>query len=320
MKKTLSFEQPIALLQQQLQQLQSKTDLDPKTLKEHINSIKKAIDKQKKEIFNNLTPWQIVELARHPERPQTLDIINGLVDQFTPLKGDRHGTECSATIGGLGYIGERPCMIIGQQKGRTTEERIQHHFGMAQPEGYRKALRLMQLAEKFSMPIITLIDTPGAYPGIQAEMNNQSEAIARNLYEMAKLKTPLITVVIGEGMSGGALAIGMGDINLMCQYAIYSVISPEGCASILWKDSQYKEVAAKAMQLTAQDLIKHQLIDGIINEPLGGAHYDAQTFISTLKTSLIHHIDHLNAKDTDTLVANRRSKYRALTQPIHDHA
>ncbi|MGC6404548.1 MAG: acetyl-CoA carboxylase carboxyltransferase subunit alpha [Candidatus Comchoanobacterales bacterium] len=320
MEKALSFEKPIQTLQIQLNQLQLQSHQENTKVDQHIKCIEEAITEEKKRIFNNLTPWQIVELARHPHRPQTLDIIDKLVTQFTPLKGDRHGSECPATIGGMGYISGRPCMIIGQQKGRTTEERIMHNFGMAQPEGYRKALRLMKLAEKFNLPVVTLIDTPGAYPGIAAEMNNQSEAIARNLFEMAQLKTPLISIVIGEGMSGGALALGMGDINLMCQYAIYSVISPEGCASILWKDSQKKELAAKAMQLTAPDLYQHNLIDGIIEEPLGGGHYDPNAMVLRIQEAIVGHLDQLNQQPRQKLVANRRQKYRMLTQTQHECA
>ena len=270
----LDFEQPIAELEDKIEALESvKDDAD---IAKEMDSLKLKSELLTKKIFTSLSDWQISQLARHPQRLYTLDYIENIFDEFIELHGDRAFSNDHALVGGIAKIDDFDFMFIGQQKGRSTKEKIFHNFGMTRPEGYRKALRLMKMAEKFSLPIISFIDTPGAYPGIGAEERGQSEAIARNLFEMSTLKTPIIAVVIGEGGSGGALAIGLSDITMMFEYSIYSVISPEGCASILYKDASKANIAAESLKMTSKHLKKNKLIDKIIPEPLGGIHRDPE--------------------------------------------
>ena len=302
----LDFEQPIADLEGKIEALcniKDKVDIV-----EEMEALKSKSAALTKKIFSSLDDWQISQLARHPKRLYTLDYINEVFDEFTELHGDRAYADDHAIIGGIVKLDGKPVMFIGQQKGRTTQEKLKHNFGMPRPEGYRKALRLMKLAEKFSMPIITFIDTPGAYPGIGAEERGQSEAIARNLFEMSTLKTPIISVVIGEGGSGGALAIGVADTMMMFEYSIYSVISPEGCASILYKDAAKANIAAESLKLTSEHLKKEGLIDEIIAEPLGGIHRDPDEAKQLLKTALIEQVSVLGSKSVDTLLQDRQDK------------
>ena len=259
-------------------------------------------------IFSQLTPWQITQLARHPQRPYTLDYINLICTDFNELHGDRMFGDDLAIVGGMARIDGRPVMVIGQQKGRDTKERVRRNYGMPKPEGYRKALRLMRMAERFGMPVVTFIDTPGAYPGISSEERGQSEAIARNLFEMATLRVPIVSIVIGEGGSGGALAIGVCDRLVMLQYSVYSVISPEGCASILWKSADKKEVAADAMGLTAERLSQLKLVDEVLKEPLGGAHRNAEAVAVSVKASLLRHLDTLCALSPEALLVAREKR------------
>ena len=270
----LEFEKPLEELNNKLIQAKELADIDNVDVSKTVRDIERKIQKTKEEIYSNLTSWQKVQLSRHPERPYSLDYINALTDgDFIELHGDRNTKDDKAMIGGWGTIDEQTVMFIGQQKGRNTKERQFRNFGMANPEGYRKALRLMKLAEKFNKPVITLIDTPGAYPGLEAEKRGQGEAIARNIIEMTRLKTPIVCVIIGEGASGGALGIGVGDHVLMLNNSWYSVISPENCSTILWRSWDYKEKAADSLKLTAQDMKKNKLVDKIIKEPLSGAHH-----------------------------------------------
>jgi acetyl-CoA carboxylase carboxyl transferase subunit alpha len=268
------------------------------------------------QIFADLSPWQITQLARHPLRPHTLDYINRIFTDFDELHGDRHYVDDKAIVGGLAYLENRPVMVIGHEKGRKTKEKVERNFGMPQPEGYRKALRLMHLAEDFNLPIFTFIDTAGAYPGIAAEEHNQSEAIARNLYELAGLKTPVICTVIGEGGSGGALALGVGDYVMMLQYSIYSVISPEGCASILWKSAEKAAEAAGALKLNADSLFKQHLIDKVLPEPLGGAHRNVDEMAQHLKTELILQLDQISKKPMDVLLTERYERLMSYGQRV----
>ena len=263
-------------------------------------------------VFSQLEPWQVAQMARHPLRPQTTDYIDLIFTDFDELHGDRHNSCAPAIIGGIARLNGEPVMILGHQKGKRTKEKVYRNFGMARPEEYRKALRLMQLAEKFKLPLITFIDTAGAYPGIGAEERNQSEAIARNLQVMSTLETPIICVVTGEAGSGGALAIGVGDRVIMLQYAIYSVISPEGCASILWKDPSKAADAARAMGITADQILKHGLIDSVLPEPLGGAHRDLPLMASTLKDTLLHEVYQLKALSMSELISRRYEKWMAM--------
>ncbi|MGH8129027.1 MAG: acetyl-CoA carboxylase carboxyltransferase subunit alpha, partial [Gammaproteobacteria bacterium] len=256
-----------------------------------------------------LTQWQITQLARHPQRPYALDYISRLFTDFEQLHGDRAFADDPAIVGGLARLDDRPVMVIGQQKGRETAEKVRRNFGMPRPEGYRKALRLMRMAERFHLPVLTFIDTPGAYPGVGAEERGQSEAIARNLIEMAELRTPVITTVIGEGGSGGALAIGISDWIQMLEYSIYSVISPEGCASILWKDAKKASDAAEALGVGAERLLELKLIDAVLSEPLGGAHRDVEATAQTIKASLIRQLDRVSSPSLDELVAARQSRF-----------
>ena len=304
----LDFEQPIAELEAKIEELRHVTSESEVNIQDEINRLQAKSRQLTTSIFANLTPWQITQLARHPHRPYTLDYANTIFTEFSELHGDRMFADDLAIVGGLARLDERAVMIIGHQKGRDTKERVRRNYGMPKPEGYRKALRMMRLAERFSLPIVTLIDTQGAYPGVGAEERGQSEAIARNLFEMSVLSVPIITVVTGEGGSGGALAIGVCDRLLMLQYSTYSVISPEGCASILWKSQDKKEAAADALNLTADRLGKLGLVDEVIEEPLGGAHRDPLETAQRLKAALVRHLDQLEAVPRDELRAARSAK------------
>ena len=301
----LEFEQPIAELQAKIEELRLVGNDNEINIQEEIERLEGKSRSLTESIFSNLTPWQISQLARHPLRPYTLDYVARIVDDFEELHGDRAYADDHAIVAGLGRIDGRAVMLIGHQKGRDTKEKIERNFGMPRPEGYRKALRLMRLAKRFKVPVITFIDTPGAYPGVGAEERGQSEAIARNLFEMAGLKTPIVATVIGEGGSGGALAIGVADRLLMLQYSTYSVISPEGCASILWKDAEKAPLAAEAMGVTSEHLKDHKLIDEIVPEPLGGGHRDPDAVARNLKAALIGALDTLRETSLDRLLEAR---------------
>jgi acetyl-CoA carboxylase carboxyl transferase subunit alpha len=304
----LDFEQPIAELEAKIDELRHVTNDAGVNLQEELKRLQSKSDQLTRSIFAKLSPWQITQLARHPQRPYTLDYLQHAFTEFEELHGDRMFADDQALIGGLARLGGRPVVVIGHQKGRDTKERVRRNYGMPKPEGYRKALRLMRLAERFGLPLVTFIDTPGAYPGLESEERGQSEAIARNLFEMARLRTPIVSVVIGEGGSGGALAIGVCDRLLMLQYSTYSVISPEGCASILWKSADKKEAAAEAMGLTADRLQKLGLIDELVPEPLGGAHRDVGVTCATLGTALARQVEALAAKPIDVLLAERQRR------------
>jgi len=302
----LDFEQPIAELEDKIDALESvKDDAD---IAKEMDSLKLKSELLTKKIFTSLSDWQISQLARHPQRLYTLDYIENIFDEFTELHGDRAFSNDHSLVGGIAKIDDFDFMFIGQQKGRSTKEKIFHNFGMTRPEGYRKALRLMKMAEKFSLPVISFIDTPGAYPGIGAEERGQSEAIARNLFEMSTLKTPIIAVVIGEGGSGGALAIGLSDITMMFEYSIYSVISPEGCASILYKDASKANIAAESLKMTSKHLKKNKLIDKVIPEPLGGIHRDPEKSCNFLKKALIKELKSLQDVSIEELLRERHKK------------
>ncbi|HVT34088.1 MAG TPA: acetyl-CoA carboxylase carboxyltransferase subunit alpha [Nevskiaceae bacterium] len=301
----LDFEQPIAELQQKIEELRFATSGSGVNLTEEISRLEQKSRQLTEDIFSRLTPWQVAQLARHPQRPYALDYIKTLFTEWEELHGDRNLDDDAAIVGGLARLDGRACLVIGQQKGRDAKERVFRNFGMPKPEGYRKALRLMKLAEKFNLPILTFIDTPGAYPGISAEERNQSEAIARNLLELSKLRTPVLATVIGEGGSGGALAIGVADHVMMLQYSIYSVISPEGCASILFKNAGRAPEAAEAMRVTASDLYEQRLIDEVIPEPLGGAHRDSAAMMNTLKQKLTTNLERLRHTPMTKLLTTR---------------
>lgn len=302
----LDFEQPIAELEAQIEGLQAAHDAnDALDISKELTALENKNKKLSEDIYGSLTAWQISQLARHPQRPYTLDYIQGIFTDFEELHGDRAYADDPAIVGGLARFEGQPVMVIGHQKGRDVKERQYRNFGMPRPEGYRKALRLFRLAEKFSIPIITLIDTPGAYPGIGAEERGQSEAIARNLYVMAELKTPIIGVIIGEGGSGGALALGVVDQLLMLQYGTYSVISPEGCASILYKSADKASVAAESLAITADRLKALGLVDRIIPEPLGGSHRDQEAVMTTLRAALKEELTKLKSKSTKVLLVSR---------------
>jgi len=301
----LDFEQPIAELEAKIEELRHVTSDSEVNIQEEISRLQAKSRQLTTSIFASLTPWQITQLARHPQRPYTLDYVASICTEFGELHGDRMFADDQAIVGGLGRMEGRPVMIIGHQKGRDTKERVRRNYGMPKPEGYRKALRLMRLAERFGLPLITLIDTQGAYPGVGAEERGQSEAIARNLFEMSVLSVPIVTVVTGEGGSGGALAIGVCDRLLMLQYSTYSVISPEGCASILWKSQEKKEAAAEALNMTADRLGKLGLVDEVIEEPLGAAHRDPAATSASLKAALLKHLGELESVPRDELRAAR---------------
>jgi acetyl-CoA carboxylase carboxyl transferase subunit alpha len=312
--KFLDFEQPIAELEAKIEELRYVGDDSEININEEVARLKAKSESQTKNIFAKLSPWQIARVARHESRPYTLDYLKIIAPDFQELHGDRMYADDPAIIGGIGRINGRAVMFIGHQKGRDTKERVRRNYGMPKPEGYRKAQRLMRMAEKFSMPIVTLIDTPGAYPGVGAEERGQSEAIASSLYLMAGLKTPMISVVIGEGGSGGALAIGVGDRLLMLQYSIYSVISPEGCASILWKSAERAEEAAESMRITADSLNKFGLVDEVLEEPLGGAHRSPKDAAEVLRNALIKNLDELEALSTEQLLEERQRRLASFGQ------
>lgn len=308
----LEFEKPIANLELKLQEMKDLAKSRNIDLSADINSLEEKIQALKKEIFQNLTRWQRVQLSRHVDRPYALDYIYEITNDFVEIHGDRNVGDDKAMIGGLGDIDGRSVMFIGQQKGRNTKQRQERNFGMANPEGYRKALRLMKMAEKFGKPIVTLIDTPGAFPGIEAEERGQGEAIARNLKEMFNLKVPVICIIIGEGASGGALGIAIGDKVFMLENTWYSVISPESCSSILWRSWDYKEQAAEALKLTATDMLKNNLIDGIISEPLGGAHKNLKAMANTLKSTILEAIKELDQVTPESRMEQRIEKFCAM--------
>jgi acetyl-CoA carboxylase carboxyl transferase subunit alpha len=310
-REYLDFERPLAELQQKIEelcQLQSEGDI---SITEEVKKLREKLDAMTRSVFSKLTPQQIVQMARHPNRPHSKDYINAIFTDFDEMHGDRHFARASALIGGMARLDGQSVMVLGQQKGRSTKEKVDRNFGMLKPEGFRKALRLMKLAEKFSLPVITFIDTPGAYPGIGAEERNQSEAIARNLLEMSQLKVPILCVVIGEGCSGGALGIGVGDRIIMLQYSYYSVISPEGCASILWKSAERAADAADALGLTAQSLQKNKLIDEVLEEPLGGAHCDLELMSERIKQSLLTNLETCKQLSLDEMLQNRYDYWMA---------
>jgi len=308
----LDFEKPVLELEQKIQEMREHASAQGLDARDELEDLERKADTLRREIYANLTPFQRVQLARHPRRPYALDYIERCFTDWTELHGDRHFADDPAVIGGPAFLEGRPVMVIGQQKGRDTKENLLRRFGMANPEGYRKALRLMQTADRFRMPIVTLVDTPGAYPGLGAEERGQAEAIAVNLREMARLGVPVITVVIGEGGSGGALALAVSDVVLMFENSIYSVISPEGCASILWRDGKKSPVAAEALKLTASDLERLRVVDGVLPEPLGGAHRDPATAAATLKAAVLRHLDDLGGVPPLRLVEGRLQKFRGM--------
>lgn len=308
----LDFEQPIADLENKIKELSELSITDDDVLSPEIKRLEKRVDELRKSIFTNLTRWQRVQLARHPDRPYTLDYIYKITENFVEIHGDRYHSDDKAIVGGLATIDGQSVVIMGHQKGRDTKSRQFRNFGMANPEGYRKAYRLMKLGEKFDIPVITLLDTPGAYPGLEAEERGQAEAIAKNLKMMATLKVPIISVVIGEGASGGAIGIGMGNEVFMMENTWYSVISPESCSSILWKTWDYKEQAASVLKLTAEDLNEMNVIDGIIKEPLGGAHRNPDKAAEAVKKKLLASLKRLKKMSPEELVENRIEKYSKM--------
>ncbi|MDA3921454.1 MAG: acetyl-CoA carboxylase carboxyltransferase subunit alpha [Salinisphaera sp.] len=305
----LAFEQPISELQQKIEELRFVADDSEVNLSEEITRLEGKQRGLTEQIFSKLSTWQVAQMARHPLRPYTQDYIDGVFTDFVELHGDRTYADDPAIIGGIARLAGHSVMVIGHEKGRDTKEKIHRNFGMPKPEGYRKALRLMKTAERFHMPVLTFIDTPGAYPGIGAEERNQSEAIARNLFEMARLRVPIICTVIGEGGSGGALAVGVGDTLMMLQYSVYSVISPEGCASILWKSADKAEEAAEAMRISSVDLKRLKLVDDVIEEPLGGVHRDPEALMANLKDRLLAQLARLKHMDIDALLEARYQRW-----------
>ncbi len=303
-KSYLDFEQPIADIESKILELEN-SDLDQNQINKEVIDLNESAVKLTEKIYSNLSPWQNVQVARHPERPHFVDYIERITDEFDELHGDRHFSDDRAILGGIGKIGEHKVVIVGHEKGRSTEEKIKHNFGMSQPEGYRKACRLMKLAERFNLPVVTLIDTPGAYPGIDSEERGQSEAIAYNLKVMSSLRTPIIVNIVGEGGSGGALALGVGDHINMMEHATYSVASPEACASIVWRDSEMAAEAAEAMKLSANNIFELKLIDEIIKEPLGGAHRNYNQASLQIKNSIINNLERLNQIPLNELVEKR---------------
>jgi acetyl-CoA carboxylase carboxyl transferase subunit alpha len=310
--KFLDFEQPIAELEAKIDELRYVGDDSEVNINEEVARLKRKSESLTKSIFAKLSPWQVARVARHESRPYTADYLDIICPDFQELHGDRMYADDPAIIGGVGRIDGKAVMIIGHQKGRDTKERVRRNYGMPKPEGYRKAQRLMQLAEKFSLPVVTFIDTPGAYPGVGAEERGQSQAIAQSLYMMAGLKTPIICVVIGEGGSGGALAIGVGDRLLMLQYAVYSVISPEGCASILWKSAEKAEDAAEAMRITASSLSEFGLVDEVLEEPLGGAHRNPKGMAEVIRNAILKSLDELDTVPLEQLLEQRQQRLAAF--------
>ena len=307
----LDFEQPIAELEAKIDELRFVGDDSEVNISEEIERLKSKSASLTRSIFSNLSPWQVAQLARHPQRPHTLDYIAKISPDFQELHGDRMYSDDPAIVGGLGRLDGVPVVLIGHQKGRNTKARVRRNYGMPKPEGYRKALRLMLLAEKFQIPVVTLIDTPGAYPGVGAEERGQSEAIARNLFVMSQLRTPIVSSVIGEGGSGGALAVGLSDSLIMLEYSVYSVISPEGCASILWKSADKAEDAAESMGITSDRLQNLGLVDEVLKEPLGGAHRAPGAMAETLKNAIIANVQRLDALDATELVAQRQVRLKS---------
>ncbi len=310
--KELPFEHHLLELEKKIDELKSLSKAHFIDLSQEIQTLTAKLEKSKAETYSNLTAWQTAQLARHPRRPLTLDYIAALTEDFLELHGGRQWPDDHSIVGGLARFQGEPVVVVGHQKGRDTKENIHRNFGMPHPEGYRKALRLMKLAEKFDRPILSFIDTPGAYPGMEAEERGQAEAIARNILEMSRIRVPIVVIVIGEGGSGGAVAIGAGDAVLMLEHAIYSVISPEGCASILWKDASKAEEAARALKLTARDLLDLQVIDEMITEPLGGAHRDPKTTSGDVSDAIGRHLERLRAMTSDELLRLRYDKYRRM--------
>lgn len=309
----LDFEEPIGDLIEQLEKAKEISEKSEVDMSKSIRDLERKIKNKRKEIYRNLTPWQRVQVSRHPERPYTLQYIEHLTEgTFVEMHGDRNVKDDKAMVGGLGKIDGQPFMFVGQQKGINTKMRQYRNFGMPNPEGYRKALRLMKIAEKFGIPVVTLIDTPGAFPGLEAEERGQGEAIARNLYEMAQLKVPIICIIIGEGASGGALGIGVGDRVLMLENSWYSVISPENCSTILWRNWDHKVEAAEALKLTSADMYKNKLIDGIIKEPLGGAHIDPEMTYANVKEAVLKNWEKLEKMSPEKLVESRIRKFSKM--------
>ena len=308
----LEFEKPIAELEKKISDMKDFSVGGNIELNSEIASMQKKLDKLRKEIYNNLTRWQKVQLSRHPKRPYTLDYINMIANDFIELHGDRYYADDNAMVGGFGTIDGQKVMFIGQQKGRNTKEKLYRNFGMAHPEGYRKALRLFYMAEKFNVPLVILIDTPGAFPGIGAEERGQAEAIARNIREMARIKVPIVIIIIGEGASGGALGIGVGDVVMMLEYSWYSVISPEGCAAILWRNAVHAPEAAEALKVTSEDLIDLKIVDKVIKEPPSGAHNNIKQAAEYVKEAILTSLNELKDVPVDTLLLNRLKKYRHI--------
>ena len=310
-KNFLDFEQPIAELDKKIEELRYVQDESAVDISDEIDQLSKKSEQLTKDIYAQLTPWQITRIARHPDRPYTLDYIGALFTHFTELHGDRHFADDLSIVGGLARLGGQACVVLGHQKGRDTKERGLRNFGMSKPEGYRKALRIMKLAEKFKLPVFTFVDTPGAYPGIDAEERGQSEAIGRNIFEMAQLEVPIVSTIIGEGGSGGALAIAVADSVLMMQYAVYSVISPEGCASILWKTAEKAETAAEALGITAARLKGLGLVDRVVTEPLGGAHRDPAAAAAALRRALLDSLREVADLSTEALLQRRHERLQS---------
>lgn len=307
----LDFEQPVSDLKAKIDSLKNLENSNSVEIAEEIDRLENKAERLLNQIFSSLTDWQVIQLARHPERPHGFDYISRIFDDFQELHGDRAFGDDKAIIAGLAKLDHQPVMVIAQQKGRTTKQKLKHNFGMMHPEGYRKALRLMKLAEKFQIPVVTLIDTPGAYPGVNAEKRGQSEAIARNLKEMAQLKVPIVCMVIGEGCSGGALGIGVGDRLLMMEYSYFATISPEGCASILWKTSEKASEAAEIMGITSKRLKEIGIVDEVVQEPLGGAHRDPQKAGENIKQAILNNIQSLQQKETEQMLKQRYDKLLA---------
>ncbi|HYD69637.1 acetyl-CoA carboxylase carboxyltransferase subunit alpha [Azospirillum sp.] len=314
MQTFLEFEKPIAELEGKIEELRHLTDAGDINIADEVAKLQGKVDKLLRQTYAKLTPAQKVQVARHPNRPHCLDFVHGLVEDFTPLAGDRHFAEDQAVVGGLGRFRGRSVVVIGQEKGHDTESRVRHNFGMAKPEGYRKAQRLMQLAERFRLPVLTLVDTAGAFPGVQAEERGQAEAIAKSIETCLRIGVPLVTAVIGEGGSGGAIAIATADRVLMLEHAIYSVISPEGCASILWRSNDMAGEAATALRLTSQDLKELGVIDRVVHEPIGGAHRDTGATVQALGDAMEQALEELTGLDADALRRKRREKFLEMGQ------
>ncbi len=311
----LDFEKPIAELEGKIKELRHLTDDSDDNIASEVTRLEAKVDTALHQVYDKLTPWQKMQVARHPDRPHFLDYVSGLIDEFTPLHGDRAFGDDKALIGGLGRFRGTPVMVIGHEKGTGTAGRVEHNFGMAHPEGYRKAVRLMELAARFNVPILTFVDTPGAHPGVEAEERGQSEAIARSIECCLKVKVPFVVSIVGEGGSGGAMAIAAGNKVLMLEHSVYSVISPEGCASILWRDAARAREAAEALKLTAQDLLGYKVIDRIVEEPLGGAHRDPEIAMSSLGDAIAETLKDLNDLTPQQLAAQRRDKFLDMGRP-----